>query len=144
MVGDAPDKFMPLSSSVITSTRNARSIYNVQGPLAGGILLRIMFMGASVTRGAVSIGNLGVCYPLRTKLAALGNPINLIRSQRLGASKDNDLETYTGNRINQIREHATQSVLQLRPNVFVIHVGSNDCLQKHDTAHAQGGMILIS
>ncbi|KAI1361866.1 SGNH hydrolase-type esterase domain-containing protein [Xylaria arbuscula] len=95
-----------------------------------------MCLGASVARGAVSIGNLGFRSPLRNKLAALGNPINFVGSQRLGAFKDNDLEAYAGGRIDQIHAHAEKIVPQLRPNVFVIHVGSNDCLQKHDTANA--------
>jgi lysophospholipase L1-like esterase len=95
-----------------------------------------MFLGASVTRGDVSVGNLGFRSPLRDKLAALGNPVNFVGSQRLGAFKDNDLEAYPGNRIDQIHDRAIRIVPSTKPNVFVIHVGSNDCLQKHDTANA--------
>lgn len=105
-------------------------------PLAGGIPLRIMFLGASVTRGAMSIGNLGYRSPLRDQLAALGNPINTVGTQRVGAFIDNDVEAYPGARIDQIHVHAQKSVPGTKPNLFILHVGTNDCLQKHDTAHA--------
>ncbi|TGJ88073.1 hypothetical protein E0Z10_g625 [Xylaria hypoxylon] len=105
-------------------------------PLSSGIPLRVMFLGASVVRGDISVGNLGFRSPLRDKLAALGNPVNFVGSQRFGAFKDNDLEAYPGNRIDQIHDHATRIVPSTKPNVFVIHVGSNDCLQKHDTPKA--------
>lgn len=95
-----------------------------------------MFLGASVTRGAMSVGNLGYRSPLRDKLAALGNPINMVGSQRVGAFVDNDVEAYPGNRIDQIHAHATHIVSGTKPNVFVLHVGTNDCLQTHDTAGA--------
>ncbi|RWA08970.1 hypothetical protein EKO27_g6118 [Xylaria grammica] len=67
---------------------------------------------------------------------ALGNPVNFIGSRRLGAFKDNDLEAYPDNRIDQIHDHATRIVPSTKPNVIVLHVGSNDCVQKHDTANA--------
>ncbi|KAI3337031.1 cytochrome P450 [Xylariaceae sp. AK1471] len=97
------------SSLINTMPSLPSSIYNVQRPLAGGIPLRIMCLGASVIRGAVSIGNIGFRYSSRTKLAALGNPINYVGSQLLGAFKDNDLEAFAGNRIDQIHAHAEQS-----------------------------------
>ncbi|KAI0396844.1 SGNH hydrolase-type esterase domain-containing protein [Xylariaceae sp. FL0594] len=118
------------------ATQISSALGATQRPLAGGVPLRVMFLGASVTRGDVSIGNLGFRSPLRDRLSALGNPINFVGSQRLGAFKDNDVEAYKGNRIDQIHEHATHIVPQTKPNVFVLHVGSNDCLQRLDTAHA--------
>ncbi|KAI0403986.1 carbohydrate esterase family 3 protein [Xylaria palmicola] len=105
-------------------------------PLGSHVPLRVMFLGASVTRGDVSVGNLGFRSPLRDKLVALGSPVNFVGSQRLGAFKDNDLEAYPGNRIDQIHDHATRIVPKTKPNVFVLHIGSNDCLQKHNTADA--------
>ncbi|KAI0536136.1 carbohydrate esterase family 3 protein [Xylaria digitata] len=122
-----------LNSSIVASLQNVPTLPT---PLGSGIPLRVMFLGASVVRGDVSVGNLGFRSPLRDRLVSLGNPVNLVGSQRLGAFKDNDLEAYPGNRIDQIHDHATLIVPSTKPNVFVIHVGSNDCLQKHDTANA--------
>ncbi|KAI1424719.1 carbohydrate esterase family 3 protein [Xylaria sp. FL1777] len=124
------------NSSTIASTKNASTVSTSPAPLGSGIPLRVMFLGASVTRGDVSIGKLGFRSPLRDRLAALGNPVNFVGSQRVGAFIDNDLEAYPGNRIDQIHDHSTRIVSSTKPNVFVLHVGSNDCLQKHDTENA--------
>ncbi|KAI0977584.1 carbohydrate esterase family 3 protein [Xylaria arbuscula] len=124
------------STSASTNSTSTSSILSTPSPLGSGIPLRVMFLGASVTRGDVSIGKLGFRSPLRDRLAALGNSVNFVGSQRVGAFIDNDLEAYPGNRIDQIHEHSTHIVPSTKPNVFVLHVGSNDCLQKYDTANA--------
>ncbi|KAI1637549.1 SGNH hydrolase-type esterase domain-containing protein [Biscogniauxia mediterranea] len=102
-------------------------------PIADGIPLRVMFLGASVTRGDVSTGNLGYRQPLHERMTARGNLVNFVGSQRLGDFPDNDLEAYPGNRVDQVHEHSTHIVPQTKPNLFVLHVGSNDCLQHWDT-----------
>ncbi|KAI1299431.1 carbohydrate esterase family 3 protein [Xylaria venustula] len=124
------------STSASTNSTSTSSTLPTPSPLGSGIPLRVMFLGASVTRGDVSIGKLGFRSPLRDRLEALGNPVNFVGSQRVGAFIDNDLEAYPGNRIDQIHDHSTHIVPSTKPNVFVLHVGSNDCLQKHDTANA--------
>ncbi|KAI1774322.1 SGNH hydrolase-type esterase domain-containing protein [Hypoxylon cercidicola] len=96
---------------------------------------RIMFMGASIIRGDVSTGNLGFRKPLRDKFVSTGNLVNLVGSQKLGDFKDNDLEAYPGYRIDQLHQHSTNIVPQTKPNLFILHVGTNDCLQKWDTAN---------
>ncbi|KAI0456695.1 carbohydrate esterase family 3 protein [Xylaria acuta] len=125
-----------VESSVAAFIQSGSTSGTLPTPLSGGVPLRVMFLGASVTRGAVSVGNLGYRSHLRDRLAGLGNAVNFVGSQRLGAFKDNDLEAYPGNRIDQIHDHATRIVPKTKPNVFVLHVGSNDCLQKHDTGNA--------
>ncbi|KAI1805087.1 carbohydrate esterase family 3 protein, partial [Daldinia bambusicola] len=97
--------------------------------IAGSMPFRVMFLGASITRGYFSTGNLGFRKPIRDKFVLSGNPINLVGSQRVGDFKDNELEAYGGNRIDQIHEHATHIVPGTLPNLFIVHVGSNDCLQ---------------
>ncbi|KAF2973166.1 hypothetical protein GQX73_g295 [Xylaria multiplex] len=135
--GDSIEKTLVIESSsdssIVAPIQNAPTLPT---PLGSGVPLRVMFLGASVVRGDVSVGNLGFRYPLRDRLVSLGNPVNFVGSQRLGAFKDNDLEAHKGNRIDQIHDHATRIVPSTKPNVFVLHVGSNDCLQKHDTANA--------
>ncbi|CAJ2510450.1 Uu.00g051530.m01.CDS01 [Anthostomella pinea] len=106
-----------------------------QPPIADGIPLRVLFMGASVTRGDVSTGNLGYRAPLHDKMTAVGNPVNFVGSVRLGNFPDNDLEAFPGNRVDQIYVRALQIVPKTKPNLFVLHVGSNDCLQGWDTAN---------
>ncbi|KAI0145048.1 carbohydrate esterase family 3 protein [Xylariaceae sp. FL1272] len=135
VAGNRPKESMSSESKSLESAQSQHLLPAGPIPLAGGLPLRVMFLGASVTRGDVSIGNLGFRAPLRDRLAALGNPINFVGSQRLGTFIDNDLEAYPGNRVDQIHAAAMKVVPDLKPNVFVLHVGSNDCLQKHDTAN---------
>ncbi|KAI1764648.1 SGNH hydrolase-type esterase domain-containing protein [Hypoxylon sp. FL1150] len=94
-----------------------------------------MFLGASITRGDVSTGNLGFRKPLRDKIASAGNLVNMVGSQQLGDFKDNDLEAYPGTRIDQLHGYSTNIVPETKPNLFILHVGTNDCLQNWDTAN---------
>ncbi|KAI1776315.1 carbohydrate esterase family 3 protein [Hypoxylon cercidicola] len=103
------------------------------GPVAGGMPLRIMFLGASVTRGEVSTGDRGYRKYIRDKLTALGNPVNCVGFNRFGDFPDNDVEGYGSNRIRQLRDHAAQAVPYLQPNLVLIQVGTSDCFQNDDT-----------
>ncbi|KAI5865482.1 carbohydrate esterase family 3 protein [Durotheca rogersii] len=102
------------------------------GSVAGGMPLRIMFMGASVTRGEVSTGDRGYRKYIRDNLTALGNPVNCVGFNRFGDFADNDVEGYGANRIRQLRAHAAQAVPYLQPNLVLIQVGTSDCFQKDD------------
>lgn len=97
--------------------------------------LRIMFLGASVTRGEVSTGDRGYRKYLRDKLTAMGNPVNFVGFNRFGDFPDNDVEGYGSNRIRQLRDHAEQAVPYLQPNLVLIQVGTSDCFQNDDTIH---------
>ncbi|KAI1341980.1 carbohydrate esterase family 3 protein [Xylariaceae sp. FL0016] len=102
------------------------------GAVAGGIPLRIMFLGASVARGEQSTGDRGFRKQLRDKLTSLGNPVNLVGFNRFGDWEDNDVEGWGAHRIRQLQEHAAQSVPVLQPNLVMIQVGSSDCFQRDD------------
>ncbi|KAJ2988007.1 hypothetical protein NUW58_g4202 [Xylaria curta] len=106
-----------VDSSATISTQAVSASGPLSLPLSDGSPLRVMFLGASVTRGAVSVGNLEYRSPLRDRLAALENPVNFVISQRVGAFKDSDTEAYPGNRIDQAHEHATRIVPSRRPNI---------------------------
>ncbi|KAH8664344.1 SGNH hydrolase-type esterase domain-containing protein [Xylariales sp. PMI_506] len=101
-------------------------------PLAHGCPLRIMTLGASVCRGDVSTGNFGFRKPLRDKLVSIGNPVNMVGSVRVGEFIDNDVEAHPGNRVDQVHAWSTHVVTKAKPNVFLVNVGSNDCLQHWD------------
>ncbi|KAI0123492.1 SGNH hydrolase-type esterase domain-containing protein [Xylariales sp. AK1849] len=91
-----------------------------------------MTLGASVCRGDVSNGTVGFRKPLRDKLVSVGNLVNMVGSDRVGEMTDNDVEAHPGNRVDQVHEWATHSVPRTKPNLFLVHVGSNDCLQYWD------------
>lgn len=103
-----------------------------ESPIADGIPLRIMTLGASVCRGDVSNGTVGFRQPLRDKLVSIGNTVNMVGSAKVGEMKDNDLEAHPGNRVDQVYVWSTHSVPYVKPNLFLINVGSNDCLQHWD------------
>ncbi|KAI1651666.1 carbohydrate esterase family 3 protein [Daldinia loculata] len=108
--------------------------------IAGGTPLRIMFLGASVTRGEESVGNRGYRKHLRDELTSRGNPVNCVGFNRFGNFPDNDVEGYSANRIRQVRKHAEQSVPYLQPNLVLIQVGTSDCFQNDDTANIMSRM----
>ncbi|GAP82330.1 putative carbohydrate esterase family 3 protein [Rosellinia necatrix] len=104
-------------------------------PLADGMPLRIMALGASTTRGdspEKGIDNNGFRRPLREKLTKIGNPVNFVGTQRLGNMTDNDIEAYPGVPTHRIHFHAKKAVPARKPNLFLINAGSNDCFQHID------------
>ncbi|KAI1109328.1 SGNH hydrolase-type esterase domain-containing protein [Nemania sp. NC0429] len=102
--------------------------------IANGTPLRIMCLGASIVLGEWSSDSNGFRKTFRADLAKLGAPINMVGSQRYGHMADNDLEAYPGNRVMEIYDRAKQgSVSKLKPNVFVINVGTNNVIQRRET-----------
>lgn len=101
-------------------------------PLANGIPLRIMAIGASTTRGDESFDNNGFRRPLREHLTAIGNPVNFVGTQRVGKMLDNDIEAYPGARTGQMHKHAMDVVPRTKPNLYLVNVGANDCFQHWD------------
>jgi len=92
-----------------------------------------MCLGASVVRGDVSIGNVGFRKELRERLVYAGHPVNMVGLEGVGDMKDNDVDARSGSRVGQVHFWATQSVPKMKPNLFILNVGSNDCLQKFKT-----------
>lgn len=93
-----------------------------------------MCLGASIVLGEQSSDENGFRDTFRADLEKLGAPINMVGSRRYGRMADNDLEAYPGNRVKQIYDHAKEgSVSKLKPNVFVINVGTNNVIQRRDT-----------
>ncbi|KAI1438761.1 carbohydrate esterase family 3 protein [Xylaria sp. CBS 124048] len=102
------------------------------GPVAHGMPLRIMFLGASITRGEVSTGDRGYRKYVRDTLTNWGNPVNCVGFNRFGDWGDNDVEGYGAHRIRRIQPHAEQAVPVLQPNLILVQVGTSDCFQKDD------------
>ncbi|KAI0385087.1 carbohydrate esterase family 3 protein [Hypomontagnella monticulosa] len=104
-------------------------------PLANGIPLRIMALGASTTRGDSTeegVDNNGFRRPLREKLTTIGNKVNFVGTQRLGNMTDNDIEAYPGVTTETIHGNAERAVPKSMPNLFLVNAGSNDCFQHVD------------
>lgn len=102
--------------------------------IADGTPLRIMCLGASIVLGEYSFDSNGFRDTFRADLEKLGAPINMVGSQRYGRMADNDLEAYPGNRVKQLYDHLKEGVVsKLRPNLFIINIGTNNVIQRRDT-----------
>lgn len=121
------------TSTTVRTKPYARPGYEL--PLANGIPLRIMALGASTTRGdspEEGIDNNGFRRPLRERLTNIGNKVNFVGTQRLGNMTDNDIEAYPGVTTATIHGNAKKAVPKSKPNLFLINAGSNDCFQHVD------------
>ncbi|KAI0490958.1 SGNH hydrolase-type esterase domain-containing protein [Xylaria cf. heliscus] len=113
------------------------------GPVAEVIPLRLMFMGASITRGEVSTGDRGYRKHIRDTVISWGKEVNLVGFNRFGDWEDNDVEGWGAFRIRTITKHARQSVPALQPNLVLVQVGTSDCFQKDDIANIGPRMRIL-
>lgn len=97
-------------------------------PLAGGLPLRIMPLGASITYGQASSDGNGYREALRSQLVEGGNAVNMVGSRQHGTMHDNNVEGWPGAVIETVHSKAQTSVPQYKPNVVLINAGTNDCL----------------
>ncbi|KAB5545854.1 SGNH hydrolase-type esterase domain-containing protein [Coniochaeta sp. 2T2.1] len=115
----------------------------VAPPLADGVPLRIMPLGASITWGQASSDGNGYRGVLRDMLANSGNPVNMVGSQHHGTMVDNDNEGWPGYVIDQVYAKANASVPAWKPNVILVNAGTNDCSQDRNVGHAGERMLAM-
>ncbi|KAI0540122.1 SGNH hydrolase-type esterase domain-containing protein [Xylaria digitata] len=113
-------------------------------PVPEIIPIRLMFIGASITRGEVSTGDRGYRKYIRDTLISNGSAVNCVGFNRFGDWEDNDVEGYGANRIRTITKHARQSVPALQPNLILVQVGTSDCFQKDDTDEIGSRMRILA
>ncbi|KAK3378891.1 carbohydrate esterase family 3 protein [Lasiosphaeria ovina] len=104
--------------------------------LGGGVPLRIMPLGASITWGQASSDGNGYRDAVRTQLTSAGNPVNMVGNRQHGSMRDNDVEGWPGFRIEQVHQKAATSVPQWKPNVILVNAGTNDALQNKNVSSA--------
>ncbi|KAJ7159679.1 lipolytic enzyme [Mycena filopes] len=101
-----------------------------------GKTTRIMPLGASITFGTGSTDGNGYRADLYNLLAADGNTVNMVGSQKGGTFLDPDNEGYPGFIISQVDAKGVAAMPVQRPNVVTLLVGTNDALQNVDPAGA--------
>ncbi|OTB16454.1 carbohydrate esterase family 3 protein [Daldinia sp. EC12] len=101
-----------------------------------GVPLRIMPLGASITYGFGSSDKNGYRKDLRDKLEANGNKVNMVGDNPSGSMKDNDTEGWKSYTVDQVHDKADGSVPKYKPNVVLVNVGTNDCVQNKDMPNA--------
>ncbi|TRX96011.1 hypothetical protein FHL15_003153 [Xylaria flabelliformis] len=105
-------------------------------PIAGGIPLRVMFIGASITLGDPPQS----AYRMRLRewLVSLGNAVNYVGTNRFGQFKDNDVQAFPATPIQILHEKALKAVPDMQPNLIIVNAGSSDCFQEEQWGSAHG------
>ncbi|WP_189168186.1 SGNH/GDSL hydrolase family protein [Pilimelia anulata] len=88
--------------------------------------VRIMPLGDSITWGTSSPQLDGWRRGLRGKLGLVGVPVDFVGSRASGAFADNQHEGRPGWRIDNARRDAPRLVRSARPDVILLHLGTND------------------
>ncbi|KAK4897725.1 hypothetical protein LTR27_004497 [Elasticomyces elasticus] len=97
--------------------------------------LRILPLGASIVYGQTSPDGNGFRYGLRNQLIYNGNPVNMVGSVHTGTMADGECEGWPGYVITQVASKAELSIPS-QPNLVLLHVGTNDCVQGIDIQNA--------
>ncbi|KAF5667399.1 acetylxylan esterase [Fusarium denticulatum] len=95
------------------------------------VALRLMPLGGSVTYGVGSSDGNGYKKIQRDLLLADGYEVCMVGSRNAGLMHNNENEGWRGYRLDQIESKARRSVATVKPNLFTINPGSNDCIQSH-------------
>ncbi|KAL3418717.1 GDSL-like Lipase/Acylhydrolase [Phlyctema vagabunda] len=102
-----------------------------------GMNLRILPLGASITYGVGSTDGNGYRLELYNLLEAKHINVAFVGTQVNGNMANNMNEGYPGRRIEEVQTLARQSgAYEFLPNLVLIHVGTNDCVQDFSTAGA--------
>ncbi|EXA35217.1 hypothetical protein FOVG_13978 [Fusarium oxysporum f. sp. pisi HDV247] len=90
-----------------------------------------MPLGGSVTYGVGSSDGNGYRKFLQDLLLANGYEVSMVGSRKAGSMHNNENEGWRGYRLDQIESKARRSVATVKPNLFTINAGSNDCIQNY-------------
>lgn len=101
--------------------------------LARNTPLRIMSLGASITYGFLSTDGNGYRNDLQALIEQGGNTnVTYVGSRNNGTMTSNAVEGWPGYRIDQVWPKASTSVPASKPNIILVNVGTNDCVQGFD------------
>ncbi|KAI0099715.1 carbohydrate esterase family 3 protein [Nemania sp. FL0031] len=104
--------------------------------IGGGVPLRVMFIGASMTLGDPRQS--AYRMQLREWLVSLGNAVNCVGTARFGHFKDNDVQAFAATPIHILHEKAQKAVPEMQPNLIIVNAGSSDCFQEDHWGSAHG------
>ncbi|MFC5826177.1 GDSL-type esterase/lipase family protein [Nonomuraea insulae] len=98
--------------------------------------LRVMPLGDSITYGVQSSDGNGYRDELYDYLKVITPEVNFVGSKQGGSMSDPDNEGHSGRRIDEITQHAECSVPRYRPNLILLHAGTNDMNQNYKLSSA--------
>jgi lysophospholipase L1-like esterase len=112
--------------------------------VGGEVDIRLMPLGASITFGLTSSDGNGYRAHLRDHIVSDGgvdtSHVDMVGSIQAGDMADNDVEGYSGLRIDEVRTKAGVAVPKYSPNVVTINLGTNDANQTYDVPGAKERM----
>ncbi|KAI0143829.1 SGNH hydrolase-type esterase domain-containing protein [Xylariaceae sp. FL1272] len=106
--------------------------------IGGGMPIRLMYIGASMTLGEHSTGERGYREQVRNWLVKQGNEVNCVGQNRYGDFLDNDVQAFGAQPIRPTLDRCKEIVPQTQPNLILINAGSSDCFQPE---HHGSGLI---
>jgi hypothetical protein len=101
-------------------------------PTTGVAALRVMPLGDSITRGTGSLTRSSYRTALSERLRRGGMEINYVGSERDGSGTDIDHEGHGGWSIDELSERLDGWLAQARPDVVLLHAGTNNITQGDD------------
>ncbi|MEV6488572.1 SGNH/GDSL hydrolase family protein [Actinoplanes sp. NPDC051633] len=127
----------PVSTVIVSEGRPA--LESARLPGRGDGRLRIMPLGDSITYGLGDPDLGSYRDELGRKLAAAGVEVDFVGSMRSGpAGTDRDNEGHIGWRIDQIAARADHWMATYRPQVVLLHIGTNDMRTDEKATGAAG------
>ncbi|KAL4867215.1 hypothetical protein BDV12DRAFT_198425 [Aspergillus spectabilis] len=106
-------------SGAATGTVRARA------PIAGGLDLRVLPIGDSITWGAQSSDSNGYRKQLFNRLVGRGNKVDFVGGTQSGDMSDPDHEGHRGFEISGITSSSAVGIYA-SPNIVLLHAGTND------------------
>ncbi|KAI3339200.1 hypothetical protein F4824DRAFT_54025 [Ustulina deusta] len=131
-----PENLHEQNATLTVKPASTESAKPHSGPIAGGVPLRVMFIGASMTLGDPPQS--AYRMQLREWLVSRGNPVNCVGTNRFGQFKDNDVQAFAATPIHILHEKARQAVPAMQPNLIIVNAGSSDCFQAESWGSAHG------
>ena len=142
-----PASVAPASGAMPASGAAHNYLPFIATPFRGGpddCALAIMPLGDSITHGYGSATMVGYRRPLYESLAAAGYRVNFVGSRRAGAwlDFDRDNEGHPGVAAPWLRERLADTLQQNRPNIILLHIGTNGLWQSAEAVAADADQLL--
>ncbi|WP_067494221.1 SGNH/GDSL hydrolase family protein [Actinoplanes sp. TFC3] len=125
VVGLGVPKTITSASAAAPQTTPAVSVQQAFQPM------RVMALGDSITRGNGSPTRSSYRMALKERLLQGGMEINYVGSQNNGTGTDINHEGHGGWSINQLEKHTTAWLDAARPDVVLLHAGTNNIARGH-------------